>query len=199
MNVRFAIGSADQPASIPPGRVVSRLLQERWRSVMYLGIDDTLLRYPDGRDARPVPTPGAGEFLAWALDTHEVRWLSRRCPSGTMNDEMKERLSRLPGLEVGRLDSVRGLDWSCSGRKLDGIAWLEHLVLDRPFLWIGDESDLRAPERELLAGLGLEDCWRVCNATKQQGALNRLHETLQRELAAPRIPLLRSSAACRNC
>lgn len=43
MNVRFAIGSADRPAGIPPGRVVSRLLQERWRSVMYLGIDDTLL------------------------------------------------------------------------------------------------------------------------------------------------------------
>lgn len=197
-NVRFSKGSADQSASIPHGRVVSRLLQERWRSVMYLGIDDMLLRYPDGRDAPPVAAPGAGDFLAWALDTYEVRWLSRRCRTGAMNDDLKVGLSRLLGLEVRLLSSIRGLDWSSSRTKLDGIAWLEHLVLDRPFLWVGDEGDLGPGELALLGGLDLEDCWRLCNATEQPEALKGLHEALQRELAAPRIPLLRSRAACRN-
>lgn len=186
MKVRISIGSADGAEALPPVRP-ERLLPQKWRPVMYLDVDDTLLRYPDGREADPIVADGAREFFAWALDVYEVRWLTKWCRTGTMDDDLVPDFCRMLDVEPNVVRSVCGLDWSYSDTKLNAIGWLEHLVLDRPFLWVEDNYGVRAQERRFLAELGLEGCWRCCNVTERPDALMHLHRNLRREMSRPRV------------
>ncbi|MFW6079985.1 MAG: hypothetical protein ACODAE_10210, partial [Gemmatimonadota bacterium] len=111
---------------------------------LYLDLDDTLLSYATGR---PQAGLGARRFLHWAIATFEVRWLTRWCPDGRMPDGLLADLARMTGVPRECLRTVRGFDWRWSASKLDGIAWLEHRVLGRPFLWIEDEYGVGEFER----------------------------------------------------
>lgn len=186
MKVRISIESADGGQRLPPVRP-ERLLPQKSRPVMYLDVDDTLLRYPNGREADPIVADGAREFFAWALDVYEVRWLTQWCRTGAMDDDLVDDFCRMLDVEPSVVQSVRGLDWSFSDTKLDAIAWLEHLVLHRPFLWVEDNYGVSALERRFLAEQGLADCWRRCNVTERPDALTNLHRNLRRELSRPRV------------
>lgn len=146
--------------------------------MLYLDIDDTLVGYPDGRRGGPRPASGAPEFLAWALRRFEVRWLTRWCPTGRMRDDQVRAFSKMLRVEADVVRRIRGLDWTCSETKLDGIAWLEHVVLGRPFLWIEDEWGMGERERAFLRDHGFDDYWRHCNVTQNPEALASLHRTL---------------------
>ncbi len=148
------------------------------RPVLYLDIDDTLLRYPNGRDD-PSPAEGASEFLHWALDHFEVRWLTRWCPGGRMKEEHVRSLSKMLDTDAEIIRRLRGLDWTCSETKLDGIAWLEHVLLGRRFLWIEDEYGLRDQERAFLRSHGFDHAWRHCNVTSDPESLRSLHRSLR--------------------
>lgn len=145
------------------------------RAVLYLDLDDTILTWADGS-----PAPGAGvrEFLLWALGHFEVRWLTRWARDGTMEPGLLRDLSKLTEVETERLGEIRGLDWS-DGTKLDGIAWAEHIVLGRPFLWLEDDNT-GAEHRAFLDAHELAHCYRHCDVTQDPEALVNAHAELKR-------------------
>lgn len=187
MKIRISIESTSGPRPSPKPRP-TRLLPRKWRPVMYLDVDDTLLRYPNGREDDPVVADGAREFLAWALDAYEVRWLTRWCRAGEMPEDLVDDFCKMLDVEEAVVHGICGLDWTFSDTKLNAIAWLEHLVLDRPFLWVEDDYGVGTLERRFLVEHGLEASWRRCNVTERPAALRELHQTLLRERARPRVP-----------
>lgn len=148
----------------------------RQRTVLYLDLDDTLISWASGA---PVGGAGLRDFLLWALDAFEVRWLTRWARTGRMPPRLLRDLASLSGVPVERLAAVRGLSWHESDCKVNGVAWLEHVVLGRPFLWIEDEG-ISPACLDVLRRCGFEDRYRVCNVTANPTAVRSLH----RELAA---------------
>lgn len=148
------------------------------RPILYLDIDDTLLTYSGNA---PRAARGAHDFLVWALDRFEVRWLTTWCPSGQMGADLARDFCKMLEVDPEQIAELRGHDWTFSKTKLDGIGWLEHLVLDRPFLWIEDDYGVGDRERVFLEELGLAASLRCCNVTRDADALVRLHERLMEE------------------
>lgn len=151
------------------------------RPVLYLDLDDTLLNWSSGR---PRAVPCAGDFVRWAAERYEIRWLTRWCRDGRMPDDLLRDLCGMLGVEGSALRGVRGLDWADGDSKANGIAWLEHLVLARPFLWLEDETGVGERELRLLAEQGLRRAYRPCNVTRDAGALRRIWRELERAEAA---------------
>jgi hypothetical protein len=149
------------------------------RPVLYLDIDDTLISW---RGGSPHAAPGARDFLTWAVRLYEVRWLTTWCPGGDLDAALRSDLARM--LQVGDdlLTRIRGLDWEGLA-KIDGIAWLEHLVLGRPFLWVEDEYGVGEREAAFLEAYGLADCYRWCNVTERADSLREIHRELRRAAA----------------
>jgi hypothetical protein len=144
-------------------------------TVLYLDIDDTLVRHaPSG----PRPAPGARKFFAWALENFQIRWLSRWCRDGIMTEDLVRAFCKMFGADPETIRSIRGVDWSDSDSKLDGIAWLEHVVLGRPFLWIEDEHGLGEKERAFVELQGFAEACFYCNVTQDPDALRALHRQL---------------------
>lgn len=160
-------------ASSPGGRA------GKSRPVLYLDLDDTVISWATGD---PEPGEGAHEFLVWALDHFEVRWLTTWCPDGRMDPQLLRDLSSLTDVPVERLRTIRGFDWE-GGSKLDGIAWLEHVVLGRPFLWVED-STVQPEWLAFLDDHGLRDRFRQCDVTRQPEAVRELHAALKRLIPA---------------
>lgn len=158
--------------------------REAGRPVLYMDIDDTLLRYPEGGEG-PVPAAGAVEFVAWVFEHFEVRWLTRWCRDGRMSDHLIRAFCRMFRMDAEVVRRVKGLDWSETDNKLDGIAWLEHVVLGRRFLWIEDEHGLGETEQTFLTRQGFEEMWLSCNVTVDPQALRTLHERLLEDDHAP--------------
>lgn len=151
------------------------------RPVLYLDIDDTLLRYPEGRDRSPEPASGAREFFSWAVAVFEVRWLSRWCRGGCMPADLVADFCGLLQTERGLVEAIRGIDWTFSDTKLNGIAWLEHLVLGRRFVWIEDDYGVGERELAFLSEHGLDGNWRPCNVTEDPDVLRSVHRELREE------------------
>ena len=156
------------------------------KPVMYLDIDDTLIDWSAGHGA---PAAGAAEFLEWATRQFEVRWLTFWCPDGELPAERTEHLAALLGVAPELLAGIRGLDWDgCAwagdfergkpGGKLNGIAWLEHVVFGRPFVWVEDENCFGTFEQDTLDAHGFLDCYRHVDVSRDPGALERLHREL---------------------
>lgn len=146
------------------------------RPVLYVDLDDTLVSWSTGE---PRGAPGADRFVRWALDRFEIRWLTTWAPSGRMDAKLLGDLCKLIGVSTEELRRIRGLSWE-GGSKLDGIAWLEHLVLGRRFVWIEDES-LPDHALDFLVRHGFRKCFHHCDVTREEGALRRLHRRLEDE------------------
>jgi hypothetical protein len=143
--------------------------------VLYLDVDDTLVSW---RGGNPHAGPGAREFLLWALERYEVRWLTTWCPNGAMEDRLLADLAKMLEIEPATIRGIRGFDWE--GRsKLDGIAWLEHVLLDRPFLWVEDDYGVGERERAFLSAHRMLDRYRWVNVTERPDSLSRVHDELR--------------------
>lgn len=153
------------------------------RPVLYLDLDDTVISWEGGR---PHAAPGAREFLLWALEHYEVRWLTTWCPNGEMEEKLLHSLHQMLEIPFSRLRAIRGFDWDFSQCKLDGIAWLEHLVLQRPFLWVEDDYGFAEREICFLEAHGLLDRYRCVNITDNPDALARLHTMLRAQMDSTR-------------
>lgn len=151
----------------------------RERPVLYLDLDDTVVSWAGGR---PHAAPHAREFVAWALERFEVRWLTRWCPDGEMGEKLLGDLARMLDLDVLRFADVRGTEWDPGGSKANGIAWLEHTVLGRPFVWLEDEHGFAERERAILDAHGFLESYWHCNSTNDEQALVRAHAGLSRWL-----------------
>lgn len=146
------------------------------RPVLYLDLDDTLVRWKDGR---PSAAPGAREFVLWALDRAEIRWLTTWCPDGRMKASLLADLSRMLDLPTDTLRHIRGFDWDESRCKLNGIAWLEHVVQGRDFVWVEDERGVGERELRVLEDHDLRGHYLWCNVSREPESLGRVHETLE--------------------
>lgn len=143
--------------------------------VLYLDLDDTVVSW---RGGSPHAAHGAREFITWALQRYEVRWLTTWCPTGEMEESLLRDLAKMLQMEPSTLRRVRGFDWE--GRsKIDGIAWLEHVVLGRPFLWVEDDYGFGEREIRFLAEHGYLERYRWCNVTDHPDSLIRVHEQLR--------------------
>lgn len=143
--------------------------------MLYLDLDDTIISWSGGK---PRAAAGAREFVLWALERYEIRWLTTWCPTGEMEASLLGDLCKMLEIDVEALRAIRGFDWE--GRsKLDGIAWLEHTVLRRPFLWVEDDFGFGEVELEFLAQHGFLDRYRWCNVTEHPESLIRIHEQLR--------------------
>jgi hypothetical protein len=151
------------------------------RPVLYLDLDDTLIRWADGT---PRAAPGARRFVLWALERFEVRWLTTWCPTGDMPGSLLNDLCTMLELEPKRLEHVRGFSWDATDSKLNGIAWIEHLLMGRPFLWVEDDYGVQERERQFLADHGLTRHYRHCNVTEDPMSLTRLHHAMAEEWTA---------------
>ncbi len=151
------------------------------RPVLYLDVDDVLVCWANFERS---PARAAREFLAWAHDHFEVRWLTRRCPDGAMPDWCVGDLAQLLGVEEEVFARTPGLDWSECASKLNGIAWLEHVVLGRPFVWLDDEHGAGALEQAFLAEHGFAHALMLCDVSMDPDALARAFAVLAGHVSA---------------
>ena len=149
------------------------------RPVLYLDLDDTIVSWEGGR---PHAAPGAREFVLWALEEFEVRWLTTWCPGGEMEEKLLGDLARMLELHPDVLRHIRGCEWREGGSKVNGIAWLEHLVRGRRFVWLEDDKGVQERERRFLEDAGLLGSYRYCNVTEDRDALLRIHDELRETL-----------------
>ncbi|HSH45453.1 MAG TPA: hypothetical protein VK966_06340, partial [Longimicrobiales bacterium] len=75
--------------------------------------------------------------------------------------------------------------WEEAGSKVDGIAWLEHTVLERPFFWVENREGLTDRDFQVLEALGFRHRYLPCNVSADEGALERTRWRLERLLGAP--------------
>lgn len=147
------------------------------RPVLYLDIDDTLLSWASGA---PKAVASSESFLRWAMERFEVRWLTKWCPGGTMSDDLLGDLSKMVGVDVAGLGAIPGCAWEESGIKADGIAWLEHAILGREFVWVENREGLSAQDLDLLHTAGFRDRYYPCNVSEDETALDRTRALLER-------------------
>lgn len=146
------------------------------KPVLYLDLDDTLVSW---RGGHPHAAPGAGHFVRWALRHFEVRWLTTWCPNGEMGESLLGDLAHMLGIPVDELRHIRGGDWDATESKLNGVMWLEHVVLERPFLWVEDNYGVGTRELAFLEAHGFLNSYHQINVTEDPEALQRLHARLR--------------------
>jgi hypothetical protein len=161
------------------------------RPVLYLDLDDTILSW---REGVPAAAPGAHDFIVWALAHLEVRWLTTWCPGGDMDQKLLRDLARMLDLDPLALADIRGFDWDSTGSKLNGLAWVEHLVLGRPFIWLEDDYGFTWRERGVLARHGMLENYLHCNVTERPEALREVHDRLRRWVEISTSPRVRLRA-----
>lgn len=161
------------------------------KPVVYLDVDDTLLRFPPvpakklvhrlkkGELFEGLPAPGVQDFLFWLKENAEVRWLTMWAMRGTMHPELEEKLARL--LDVPQ-DLIAGwhnpLDWGGTpgGLKTSGINWDEHEA-GRPWIWL--EDGILLDEREILKEKKVFSRWIECNVSRNPQALTNVWQRLK--------------------
>jgi hypothetical protein len=152
--------------------------------VLYVDIDDTLLMWRStGHRGKYIPkaAPGAGDFLRWAVNHFEVRWLSMWCRDGQFQPGNAEELAQLLGVEVEfitAIPTVRFTDpdkFRDECRKTDGIDFTED------FVWI--EDDILQSEKQVLRDhkMGLRHI--PCNVTANPNRLLVVWEQLRKRVA----------------
>ena len=121
------------------------------KPIMYLDLDETILLYGE-------PVHNTVSFFHWVLQHFEVRWLTRWCPSGTMNESQVEYLVKL--LKCTPEDILQ-----CNNpkpfrsSKAEAIDW----ETDRDWVWVENDLNSAFPEDGLgfLAQIGkLPKNWR---------------------------------------
>jgi hypothetical protein len=101
--------------------------------VMYLDMDDTLLVWTS--DIHGYAAPKAAEFLQWAMEHFEVRWLTMWCPDGRMEESQTEELSYRFNYKLDKsVFSTIYNPTSFINSKCEGIDFSD----PRPWVWVED-------------------------------------------------------------
>lgn len=155
------------------------------KPVLYLDIDGVLLdleglRQQDPKYGGPptwIPSYGAKEFLDWSKEHLDVRWLTYWCTGGKLLEGQAMDLAKIFNVDVEYFSSIEGLHWH-DGRKINGFFWLEHLVWNRPFVWV--EDGLLPEEEHLLDEYGLLDSYYHTDIFDDPHALEKTFEKIKR-------------------
>lgn len=132
------------------------------KPVLYLDVDDTILMFPPWRDKAwwdankgGAPAPKTKEFLEWAAEHCEVRWLTCWAMSGVIQEAKLNELARILGVPVSLISNFSNpLPWGGKRGKLNGINWDEHEE-GREWAWV--EDGLPPREIDELKRLGCDD------------------------------------------
>jgi hypothetical protein len=103
--------------------------------VMYLDIDDVLLVWSPNH--RGYAAPKAKEFIHWAKEHFEVRWLTMWAPSGKLSQKGAEELAYRFGytMKLEEFLEIENPNAFFAGAKTYGIDFDD----DRPFVWLDDK------------------------------------------------------------
>ena len=161
------------------------------KPVVYLDVDDTILRFPPMSAKRAqqyidgpekfygLPAPGVEQFLTWLRENAEVRWLTAWAPWGAMHEEREAELAQLLKVDPSLIaDWHNPLPWyeGPFNNKLNGINWDEHAA-GRRWIWI--EDGILHDEREGLKERGAFNRWLECNTSHNAAALQKVWRRLQ--------------------
>jgi len=153
--------------------------------VMYLDIDDTLIVW--GTVKHGEKAPYATEFVRWALEHFEIRWLTMWCPIGSLLPKRAADLSALFSYEITAdeflaINNPMNFFRSETMNKTDGIDWKDQ----RPWVWI--EDGILVQERQILKSLKSYDRWYKTNVSKNKMALKETWQKLAKDFDLPGAP-----------
>ncbi len=101
--------------------------------ILYLDVDDTLLVWTNSQQGFAAPM--AAEFIHWANEHFEVRWLTAWCPSGKLRQHGAEELSyRFHGTIPAEMFMTFNNPKQWIDQKTEGIDWSD----ERPWVWVED-------------------------------------------------------------
>lgn len=156
------------------------------KPVLYLDVDDTLMRFPNNpkryKGLEPfqgLPAPGVEDFLKWAREFCEVRWLTMWATRGTMHPDLEEKLARWLKVPQALIaDWHNPIDWwdTPGSLKTSGINWDEHEA-GRPWFWIEDEH-LMPGEIQILKERKVLRHYHECNVSRNPNALQKVWRRL---------------------
>lgn len=149
---------------------------------MYLDIDDSLLVWTN--DIGGFAAPRAAEFMHWALEHFEVRWLTMWCPSGRLQDYGAEELSYRFNYKVSKetffdIHNPK-MFWQ---DKTDGVDFDD----PRPWVWV--EDGLIPSETALLKQKGLHDNFYKTNVSHDRRVLQKTWRLLAERFNLPGGPV----------
>lgn len=140
--------------------------------LLFLDIDDTLLRFDSSSPAHEIglAAPYAPEFVLWALEHFEVRWLTMWCPCGILEEHRAKELSGLFGGKVTTeqflaIRNPRNFFTEDSMLKTNGIDFTDTI----PWVWV--EDNLLKSEIAVLDEHKMYNRWIKCNVSKDPKAL----------------------------
>ena len=151
--------------------------------LMYLDCDDTLLIHT--RDVRGFPAPLAAEFVHWALEHFEVRWLTMWCPSGRLQPHgaaelayrFDNRVTAETFLDIHNPKSFRH-------DKTEGVDFDD----PRPWVWV--EDGLAVVEYEELQRRKMNNRFFRTNVSTNCTALQATWRKLAKQFNLPGAPEL---------
>jgi len=156
--------------------------------VLYLDVDDTLLiwqRTTDGTDGvSGFAAPRAAEFIRWAVEHFEVRWLTMWCPPGTLDqhsaDELEYRFNKR--ISAQEFMAIRNPMKFEAGLKTDAIDF------DDPLPWVWVEDDIMLTEEQLLRRKHLYDNFYPTNVSIDPTRLQLTWQKLAHRFMLPDAP-----------
>jgi len=115
------------------------------KPVLYLDVDGVLIQFREDRTRLHYemhkggfPANRVGDFLKWADENFEVRWLTSWAMHGVMRPERKLALEAILWETLPNWDNP--LSWA-SGEKVDGIDYKD----PRTWFWVDDETKRDRP------------------------------------------------------
>jgi hypothetical protein len=149
--------------------------------VMYLDVDDTLIVWSN--DVMGFGAPRAADFVNWALEHFEVRWLTMWCPSGRMRQEGAEELSYRFGYKIAPevFKSIRNPK-GFIGQKTEAIDYDD----PRPWVWV--EDMVLPKEKMFLTNRKLIDNFYPTNVSTNRVVLQKTWRLLAERFELPGGP-----------
>lgn len=151
--------------------------------VMYLDIDDTMLidELVGRKTVIKKFAPGTVEFLNWASEHFEIRWLTFWCMNGTMAIPAAKELSEISGFKLPFtfFTNIKN-DLSFNFDKCDAIDFKD----PRPFVWVEDQ--IQPFEYNGLKQRGKEHCHYPCNSSRNPYALIVASSKIAKDFNLPR-------------
>jgi hypothetical protein len=150
--------------------------------VLYLNINGVLIMHPpiaerseNWSKAYPSgePAPGVREFLEWAVENFEVRWLSDRTLMGTLPHHQAAELSALFGIKNDLLTTITNPNRCTISDMTQGIDFED----PRPWKYMTNKCVFT--EKKTLEEKGLLDRVLVTNSHEDSEALLRSWQALQ--------------------
>ena len=143
-------------------------------TTIYLDVDGVLLRRCCVSRGGFELSPGAEAFLAYLVESFDVRWLTTRCRAGMPNDVARAfrhamQVTNLPPKLAELIDLVEPAAWNAC--KTEGID------LSANFFWIDDNPTRKA--LAVLAEHGCQDRWIEAQVDREPNDLLRVRRELE--------------------